>query len=214
MIEFHDITLTYNDDIIFHKFNFKIETGAKIILNAPSGTGKTSLFRLILGFTHPDEGEVSFNGQILSAQTVSEIRKKVAYLSQDIDIPSGKVNMVMNTIFNFKFNRENCINQEHLSALLEYFELGQGVLEKDVEELSGGERQRLMLVILILLDRKVYLLDEPTSALDENLKHKVRDYFLKIPATVLVISHDKEWIQDGTMTVFDWNLTKGGNDGQ
>ena len=209
MIEFNDIYLSYNGTNIFDRFNFRIETGAKILLNAPSGKGKTSLFRLMLGFTQPDKGKIKFDGQTLSTTTVREIRKKVAYLSQDSDLAAGQVNMIMNAIFNYKLNRDKNINDEKLAELLVYFELGQEILEKNVDELSGGERQRLMLVILILLDREVYLLDEPTSALDENLKHKVRDFFLQLPATVIVISHDKEWLQNDSVTILDWTLTKG-----
>lgn len=204
MIELNKISLEYNECKIFNNFSYKIEEGAKLLLNAPSGTGKTSFFRLLLGFTLLDEGEVSFDGQKLSANTVNEIRRKIAYLSQDVDVPSGQVRLVVNTILNYKFNKGLTINEDRLLDLLNHFELGRGVLEKNVDELSGGERQRLMLVILILLDRKVYLLDEPTSALDVNLKYKIRDYFLQIPAVVIVISHDKEWSEDGRMSVLDW----------
>lgn len=210
MIELKNITLTYKESKIFDIFSYKIEDSSKLLLNAPSGTGKTSFFRLLLGFTSPDEGEVSFDGQKLSANTVKEIRRKIAYLSQDVDVPSGQVRLVVNTILNYKFNKGLTINEDYLLDLLDYFELGRGVLEKNVDELSGGERQRLMLVVLILLDREVYLLDEPTSALDVNLKYKIRDYFLQMPAVVIVISHDKEWNEDSKMSVLDWTKPREG----
>ena len=214
MIELNNITLTYKDNIIFNKFSCKIENGAKILLNAPSGTGKTSFFRLLLGFTRPDEGEIKFDSSMLSSENVKEIRSKIAYLSQDVDVPSGQARLVMNTILNYKFNKRITISEERLLELLEYFELGTGVLEKNMEELSGGERQRLLLAVLILLDREVYLLDEPTSALDLSLKYKVRDYFLHIPATVIVIAHDKEWAEDGRMSVLDWTKPRRGSHGE
>lgn len=210
MIGLKNITLTYKENKIFDSFSYKIEDSSKLLLNAPSGTGKTSFFRLLLGFTSPDEGEISFDGQKLSANTVKDIRRKIAYLSQDVDVPSGQVRLVVNTILNYKFNKGLTINEDHLLDLLDYFELGRGVLEKNVDELSGGERQRLMLVVLILLDREVYLLDEPTSALDINLKYKIRDYFLQMPAAVIVISHDKEWNEDGRMSVLDWTKPREG----
>ena len=210
MIELKNITLTYKDSKIFDSFSYKVENSTKLLLNAPSGTGKTSFLRLLLGFTSPDGGEVSFDGQKLSSNTVKEIRRKIAYLSQDVDVPSGQVRLVVNTILNYKFNKGLTINEDHLLDLLDYFELGRGVLEKNVDELSGGERQRLMLVVLILLDREVYLLDEPTSALDVNLKYKIRDYFLQMPAVVIVISHDKEWNEDGRMSVLDWTKPREG----
>lgn len=210
MIELSNIMLTYRDSKVFDKFSYRIADSAKLLLNAPSGAGKTSFFRLLLGFTLPDEGEVSFDGQKLSAYTVREIRRKIAYLSQDVDVPSGRVGSVVNTILNYKFNKGLAIDEDRLLDMLDYFELGRGVLEKNVDELSGGERQRLMLVVLLLLDREVYLLDEPTSALDIKMKYKIRDYFLQIPAAVIVISHDKEWNEDGRMSVLDWTRPKEG----
>lgn len=210
MIELNKVSLGYKDCKIFDNFNYIIKDGAKLLLNAPSGSGKTSFFRLLLGFTSPDEGEVSFDGTILTADAVTELRSKIGYLSQDVDVPSGQVRLVVNTILNYKFNRGLTINEDYLFGLLDHFELGRGILEKNVDELSGGERQRLMLVVLLVLDRKIYLLDEPTSALDVNLKYKIRDYFLQIPAVVIVISHDKEWNEDGKMSVLDWTKSREG----
>lgn len=209
MIGLYKISLAYKDCKIFDNFCCEIQDGAKLLLNARSGAGKTTFFQLLLGFTVPDEGEVIFDGKVLTVDTVTEIRRKMAYLSQDVDIPLGHVRSVVDTILNYKFNKGITLNEERLAELLDYFELGQGVLEKNIEELSGGERQRLLLIVLIILDRKIYLLDEPTSALDVGLKYKVRDYFLQIPATVMVISHDKEWNEDGRMSVLDWTKKEG-----
>ncbi|NLI91210.1 MAG: ATP-binding cassette domain-containing protein [Peptococcaceae bacterium] len=214
MIELRQVSLTYNHNYLFRGLDFTINSGAKILLNAASGTGKTSFFRLLLGFIQPIEGEVLYDGIKLSAETVKQIRRKIGYLSQDIDMPWGKVGEVVNQIFCYRYNKSLHADHQKLFELIDFLELGKDVLEKNVEELSGGERQRLLLIILLLLDREVYLLDEPTSALDENLKMKVRDLFLSHSATVLVISHDKVWIDSKNLTVLNWTENAGWKDGQ
>lgn len=214
MIEIRNVSIVFNNKYLLKGLDYTIGNGAKILFNAPSGTGKTSFFRLLLGFLQPTEGEVYYDGKKLTGRTVKGIRGKIGYHSQEADLPAGKVREVINTILSYKANEGKNLNDGRLAPLLETFELGQDVLNKDVEELSGGERQRLLLIVLVLLEREVYLLDEPTSALDENLKIKVRDFFLELPATVLVISHDKVWLDPEKMIILDWTKNTRWNDGQ
>jgi putative ABC transport system ATP-binding protein len=214
MIELKNIGVRYKDSYNFRRLNYVIPSGAKVVLNAPSGTGKTSFFRLFLGFLQPTEGEVLFDGVKITPNSIKDIRARIGYLSQDVDIPSGKVLEVINEIFSYKNNQNKPLQEDILITLLATLELGADILEKKIDELSGGERQRLLLVILILLDREVYLLDEPTSALDEKLKIKVRELFMNIPATVLVITHDQVWMEAEKATVFNWLGNGGRQDGQ
>jgi len=214
MIELRNIGLAFKNLFLFRSLDYKIMSGDKVLLDAPSGTGKTSIFRLLLGFTQPTEGEVLMNGKILTPDTIQAVRARIGYLSQDADMPSGKVGEVIHEIFGYQHNKDKQLQQKKLLELLDYFELRHEVLEQAVTELSGGERQRVLLTILILLDRDVYLLDEPTSALDEKLKVKVRDLFLDLSATVLVISHDLVWSETNRIIVFRWQQRAGWEDGQ
>ena len=85
--------------------------------------------------------------------------------------------------------------------------LEEELLEKDIDELSGGERQRIAIIISILLKRNIFLLDEATSALDTKLKKLVIDYFLnKKDSTIIAISHDELWHNNGNTKTF--NLEK------
>lgn len=65
------------------------------------------------------------------------------------------------------------------------------ILSKNINQLSGGEKQRLAFVIIILLDRKIWILDEITSSLDQDMKEKVINYILNTNKTVILVSHDK-----------------------
>ncbi len=204
MIELKNIRIGYQNIHILDKINFTIPSGAKILLNSPSGTGKTSFFRLLLGFLQPTEGEVSFDGVKLTPMTVKSIRNRIGYLSQETELPSGKVQDVIQEIFSYKANKATPFPEKALQEVFNLLELDPSTWNKGTDELSGGERQRLLVAILLLLDREFYLLDEPTSALDEKLKVKVRDLFLNRSATVFIISHDKQWLDSDKVALLNW----------
>ncbi|GIM28653.1 hypothetical protein CPJCM30710_13190 [Clostridium polyendosporum] len=204
MIEFKDISLLFDDKIIFKDFNLKIKRGEKVLLNAPSGSGKSTLFKLLLGFERPQEGQIELDGKNISSKTIKELRNKIAYVSQDVDIPNQKVDLVIEEIFDFHYNKNKELDRKKLSELLKFMNLSDEILSKQVNELSGGERARIGFIIAILLDRPILLLDEVTSALDSELKEKVVELTSKLDKTVLVISHDILWSEQKQFRIVRW----------
>lgn len=170
-----------------------IKEGEKVLLSAPSGKGKSSLFKLMLGFIRPNKGEIFLKEKKLQRSNLPYFRKYIGYVSQDVDFRNNIVWDLLVEIFSYKQNRGLEMNRGKVLAIMEYFNLSKSLLEKEVNQLSGGERQRLGLIICILLDRPLWLLDEVTSGLDKEMKEKVVDYVLKQDKTVLIISHDKIW---------------------
>lgn len=186
------ITKKFTEKFILREFSFDIATGDKVNIAGPSGIGKTTLFRLLLGFETPDAGQIFVNGKLLAGDEVWQVRKQVAYISQDLNIGLGTVNQLFAETLSYKQNQHLKHNaQNHMAELLQYFELGQSILASNLSELSGGEKQRIAIVNALLLERKVFFLDEISSALDQAMKEKVLHYFLSNPQfTVLYISHD------------------------
>jgi putative ABC transport system ATP-binding protein len=193
LIEFKNIHLSFDEKTIFKDFNMNIKEGEKVLLSAPSGKGKSSLFKLLLGFIRPNEGEIFLKEKKLQRSNLPYFRKYIGYVSQDVDFRNHGVWDLLVEIFSYKQNRGLEMNRGKVLAIMEYFNLSKSLLEKEVNQLSGGERQRLGLIICILLDRPLWLLDEVTSGLDKEMKEKVVDYVLKQDKTVLIISHDKIW---------------------
>ncbi len=189
-IEYRDIELKFEERTIFTKFNLAINKNEKILLCAPSGRGKTSLVKMLLGFIIPDSGEIIVDGMRLSGKTVNQIRSKISYVSQDADIPKGIVSDVFRDVFKFQINRHLNYQEKILSDWLEKMLLPQDTLNKNVDSLSGGERQRLALILGMLLDREIWILDEITTGLDQELKKKIVDLLLNDDKTILVVSHD------------------------
>ena len=193
MIRVKNVSLTLGNKLLMKNFNLSIAKGEKVVFSAPSGSGKTSLLRLVLGFTDTDEGKILFNQKEVKAENLQKIRRQIGYLSQDIDFPNGKVNEVFQEIFNYSANKHLHYTEEKLIEKLKEVNLSEEILKKNTSDISGGERQRLGWVLIMLLERSVYLLDEPTSAMDDKQKQFFIDYISKTKKTVLCVSHDPDW---------------------
>ena len=178
---------------LMKNFNLIIAKGEKVIFSAPSGSGKSSLLRLVLGFTDTDEGKILFNQKEVKAENLRKIRQQVGYLSQDIDFPNGKVTDVFQEIFSYAANKHLHYSEEKLIEKLKEVNLSEDILKKNTSDISGGERQRLGWVLIMLLERSVWLLDEPTSAMDDKQKQFFIDYISKSKKTVVCVSHDPDW---------------------
>ena len=188
---------------ILNDLSFEVKRGEKVVVLAKSGSGKSSLFSLVLGFIEPDEGEVFFDGRMIDEKIVWEVRKKIAYIDQDVSLGGGKILDLLDLVAKLKTNIHLDGFREQLQELLQYFELDKEIIKKDIEDLSGGERQRLAIIIAVLLQRDVFLLDEVTSALDKQLKKKVADFFIAGEDwTCLVISHDPVWLENPAVKIF------------
>lgn len=196
MIVFENVSLRYENRYLFKDFSLKIDCGEKVLLLGDSGSGKTTFFRLLLGFARPEGGNIFFNGAMLSRATVWEVRRRVAYVSQDLDIGEGSVRDLFDRVFGYKATSDRRLDDGELFELLAFLRLPESILNEDFSGLSGGEKQRVAVVMAIMLKRDVFLLDEATAAMDPALKQRVADYFLERNGwTVLATSHDREWLE-------------------
>ena len=191
MIIFQNISIKFNNRIILENFNLNIKTGEKILISGVSGKGKTTLLKILLGFTLPNSGNIFVDNLELNEQNINIIRNKIAYMPQSTPFLNIKVEQIINTIFNYKQNLNIKFQMSKLIEILKEFNLDSSILSKDINQLSGGEKQRLAFVILILLDREIWVLDEVTSSLDQDMKEKVINYILNSNKTVVLVSHDK-----------------------
>lgn len=191
MINFKNISLKFNDKIILNNFNLIVNTGEKILISGVSGKGKTTLLKLLLGFSTPNSGSILVDNLELNEQTINIIRNKIGYMPQSTPFLNVKVEKLIHTIFNYKENLKTKLDMSILIQTLKEFNLDSNILSKNINQLSGGEKQRLAFVIIILLDRKIWILDEITSSLDQDMKEKVINYILNTNKTVILVSHDK-----------------------
>jgi len=209
MIEFDNVSLSFNGKKVFSNLSFEVRQGDKVVVLGKSGLGKSSLFSLLLGFVQPDSGKVFFDGDCVDEKSVWDVRRKVSFIDQDVSVGVGRVSDWLAFVSGFRSNSSADFGEKKVEELMDFFDMGRDLLDKYVSELSGGERQRVAIVVSVLLGRKVFLLDEVTSALDKNLKEKVAEFVVREKDwTVIVVSHDDVWLDNPSVKIFDLEAGK------
>jgi len=199
MIQYIDIHKSYGDKVLFKNFNLEIKSGEKVLLSASSGSGKTTLVRFLLGFDKPDSGDIIVDDKTLNHYNLKAIREKIAYVSQDTDLPSLTTEALLEKIFSYKINHHINNYRDDFLKLSKTFQLDSQVLSTQIQEFSGGERQRIGLIIALLLNRPYLLLDEITSGLDHDLKALIMNHIMNLDATVIIVSHDALWKSESSL---------------
>lgn len=185
MIQLREAVFGLEDQAITGPINLTVEPGEKILLDGPSGAGKTSLLRGILGFLPLIGGAYLYEGVATNKHTIWALRQVTSYITQELAVGSGPVHAWL----------RECLpaHTDIHEADLAKFHLSASILENSLADLSRGERQRLAMVAGRLRNPKLYLLDEVTSALNAELRRGVIRHFSEVEATVIVVSHDDDW---------------------
>lgn len=170
--------------------NFKVEKGETIAFVGPSGAGKTTLVKLLVGLYSPEIGHIYYN-QIDSLDlNMEEVRHQIGFVTQDTQLFSGTIKE------NLLYVNPNATDEEiltvlHKSAcgpLLQRSENGiNSVIGEGGIKISGGEKQRLSIARALLRNPKLIVFDEATSALDSITETEITD-------TIKTISNTKEHI--------------------
>jgi len=197
MIRLENISLKFGDKEIFKDFSLEINKGEKIAVKGPSGSGKSSMLDMFMGFRIPEKGSVFINSSKLEKSSVKQLRKYICWLPQNVNIiGSGLVESVINNPFLFSANKILLPDKKTIEQNFELLNLDKTILNNTIESVSGGEKQRIGIILCKLLQRPVLLLDEPTSALDKESVKKVLDYLMgNTELTILSASHEDLWLE-------------------
>lgn len=174
---------------IFDHVNLSVKPGEKVLLMAPSGWGKTTLLRLMLGLKKPARGEILLNGKDVS-NNWNAAHNYFSYVNQ-------KPFMFDDTLrFNITLGRK--VSKQHLKQVIHEAGLDELVKDEGLEhnvgedgnELSGGQIQRVEIARALLSGRPILLADEATSALDPSLSLAIHQTLLKNPrVAVIEVAH-------------------------
>jgi putative ABC transport system ATP-binding protein len=195
MIEFKNITLSVHRQTLLEKTRLHVAAGDKVVLRGPSGCGKSSLLKSMVGAIPLTAGRVVLDGLELSAETVGEIRRRIAFIGQEPVLGAATVQQAIMLPFGFKAHRNNPPEQNTIIALLERLHLPESILAKPCDRISGGEKQRVAIARALLLNKTVFLADEASSALDPESKAAVMKELFQPQITLLSVSHDADWVE-------------------
>lgn len=194
MFELHDVSKHYGATVALDRIDLRIAQGGVIALIGPSGGGKSSVLRMLIGLEWPDRGEVHFDGEPLRRARLLEQRRRIGYVIQEGGLfphltAAQNTGLLPRTL---GWSREKiAARHDELATLCQ---LPGDALQRYPAELSGGQRQRVGLIRALMLDPPVLLLDEPLGALDPIIRHELqaqmRELFARLGKTVVLVTHD------------------------
>jgi ATP-binding cassette, subfamily B, bacterial PglK len=178
-LSLNDISFGYENisTIVLDSINFKINKGDSIGLIGPSGSGKTTLVDIILGLYEPTNGEILFNGSLLS-QNMKSWRSNVAYLPQQVFLfDSSLKNNIAIGVSDSEIDSDKLLSAIKKACLEDLVKTLPNGIETLIGErgvrLSGGQRQRISIARAFYLNKDVLILDESTSALDSSTEEQI-----------------------------------------
>ena len=195
-VEFRQVDFHYPDQqqAALQKVSLVVRPGEKIGIIGRSGSGKSSLAKLIVGLYQPDGGSLLVDGIDVRQLDVSDLRYNIGYVPQDIQLFSGTLRD--NLVSGARYVEDELVLQaSELAGVHEFARLHPKGYELQVGErgqnLSGGQRQNIALARALLLDPPILLLDEPTSAMDNSGEERLKQRLSAVigTKTLLLVTH-------------------------
>ena len=226
LLDLQNISKQYDTKVILKDANFTLNHGQRIAVIGQNGQGKSTLFKIIMKQTEPDNGEMAID-KSLKIEMLDQQPKFKANLSvrdaienqlAELKNAKNEYEKITNQLMTEYENEELLKKQSELASFLEFhnawdldnmiervlveFQLKQYEF-KDVNLLSGGEQRRVSLAGLLLKKPDVLLLDEPTNHLDVYMVEFLEQLLLKNNFTLLFISHDRYFIDNIATSVVE-----------
>jgi ABC-type bacteriocin/lantibiotic exporter with double-glycine peptidase domain len=193
-IELKDVTFQYdpNTPPILNNVSIHIQPGQKVALVGKTGSGKSTLGKLLIGLITPTSGDILFDGIALQKLNYQEVRRQFGVVLQDVFIFSGSVRE--NISFNDpQMDMARIVSAAQAAAIhddIQKMPMGyETLLSEGGSVFSGGQRQRLALARALANHPALLLLDEATSALDVTTERAVEQNLQRLSCTQLVIAH-------------------------
>ena len=199
MLQIESVHKQFSTKVLFDAASAHLRPHTRVGLVGPNGTGKTTLFKMILSEESPDEGTIR-----------KRPRLRIGYLPQELETITGK------TALDAAHRDE--YPEHEAKRILSGLGFSEADFSRPVDKLSGGYRMRVALAHLLLSNPDVLMLDEPTNHLDKPTQRWFEEFLLNSKLTLLVISHDTAFldriathvweIRDKTIQEFRGNYTK------
>jgi ABC-type multidrug transport system fused ATPase/permease subunit len=194
-LEFAGVSLSFRPGrFALRDVSFAVAPGQILGIVGANGAGKSSLVRVLARLMEPDSGEIRIDGESWSRMPLSEVRRAIAVVPQDVVLFTGTIR------YNIQIGNPEASQAEieHAAQLVDLHEFIQQLpagYDTQVGErgrsLSGGERQRLSIARAVVRKPSIFVFDEPTSALDAESERQVLECLFRVSkgGTALVIAH-------------------------
>ena len=194
MIALRDVTKRFGATVALDSVSLDVPPGATHVLLGSSGSGKSTVLRLILGLAAPDEGTVVVDGVVVDAGSRDRLVARMGYVVQDGGLYPHLTSVDNVTLAASAQGWPRARVDARVAELAGMAGLDAATLGRYPRELSGGQRQRVGLMRALMLDPPVLLLDEPLGALDPIVRAELQDQlgtlFAALAKTVVLVTHD------------------------
>lgn len=195
-IALEGVTLAYRRDPVLHAVDLAVAAGEVLALLGPSASGKSSVLRVVLGFSRPSAGVVRVGERVVSRDRrllVPPEERGLAVVFQDLAL-WPHLTVAENVTFGLEARGvPGAAAAERAAAMLERVGLT-GVERRRPGDLSGGQRQRVAIARALVLEPRAVLLDEPLSNVDVVMRRELlqllRELFRERPTTAVYVTHD------------------------
>ncbi len=196
ILELQSLTVSLAGRTILHDISLRLEEGDKVVLQGPSGSGKSSLLKAILGLLPVASGRILYRGSEIGPENIKTFRRHVAYVAQEPVLGGNTAQDALLLPFTFRHRRQSPPSDRQIEEILDELGLPNSLLGQAATSLSGGEKQRLALARAILLEVRLFLLDEITSALDPESQERIVSTLANRELTVLAVTHGGAFDRD------------------
>ncbi len=190
-IEFHNVSLKYEDNFALKNINLKIKSGQNIALVGDSGGGKSTLINMLLRFYDPNDGKISINGIDIKEFTQESLKHHISLVTQKIYIFQDTLGA--NVAYGAEIDEQRVNEALALADASDFVASLENGIDTKMEEfgsnLSGGQRQRVAIARAIYKHSTLLLFDEATSALDNESEKRIQtalDEYTKDKITITI----------------------------
>lgn len=194
MIEFIDVAKIYKTQTAVEDISFKIDDGEFVCLIGTSGSGKTTIMRMINRMTEPSKGKILIDGEDIMTKNPVQLRREIGYVIQQIGLLPHMTIYENITLVPALLKWEEERKRKIAEELIKKVDLPVEYLEKYPSQLSGGQQQRIGVIRALAAEQNIILMDEPFGALDpitrESLQSLIKNIQKELGKTVVFVTHD------------------------
>jgi len=204
LINLEDVNFSYpgGRKVLNHVY-FRLDRGERIGLIGPNGSGKTSLFHIIMGLLKPESGRIEIFGKLREKERhFKKVRQRIGLLFQDSDDQLFSPTVLEDVAFG-PLNLGKSIPEAKRIAMDTLDSLGlSGLKDRVTYKLSGGEKRLVSFATVLAMKPEVLLMDEPTTGLDRETTDKMVEILNQLNLAYIFISHNMDFIVQTTDKVY------------
>lgn len=204
IIRFDNIKKSYGNKTIVEEFNLLIEKGEFLTIIGSSGSGKTTILKMINGLIKPESGKVFIKNKNIEEENIIDLRRNIGYAIQgSVLFPHMTVEENIAYVPNLLNKKDKEKTKLAVKKWMDIVGLEEDMLNRYPDELSGGQQQRVGIARSLAASPDILLMDEPFGAVDEitrgQLQEEILNIYNKTGITIIFVTHDiSEAIKLGT----------------